>query len=705
MHKRIVLGLALIAVCQCALAQKKFFSELQVRVDTTVFTSLESKLTVGGKPVLAFPVLRADQVIDIFFYPPETGPLPRAQLLTGKDFTLIDSLRLVDSSFYKARIQFLDMARASIIPIYVQVAENNATWRHQLFELYPYIPTFATPFTKEQELFVGEEKVIDLPTTNVANIRADGVWQTQPGAEYRLTTQGNQLRLSIIATEPGQRELKITLPVTRPVVYEAKLSNELPPLIVHYIAKTSRTAFLYFDKRDVTLDFDAPRGIEVQLDRSRLLQLKKTYRVETTAEPGGVFVGELFTRSSLANDKVLAWLRPYALHKISDGYLYIKDGDELKFITNINISEKTRIARMLLRHAGGDYTDNLSVSPGEVVDIRIEGMGLEKTNFTFKDAQNVRQDSSLSTANVAAYSLQVPITLSQRNMVIYKSKDPSGYELSVKEFQNPRPLDFVTLSWGAGPMEVGKLTQPILYDKNIPELTLAALPQKIDANGKLFGKQYLIIEINIFNEKKDLIETRTLDNISIAPGDDSPRFTFYDLTDCLKGPLNLNKFLAHKTFDLPDWATIEVTVKHNPLKYGGDAGYNQKIEIYLQKHITFDIDVSFPAGLQMFSINDNKYTGLGGISLAVLPQLSFYKPNKVAKLRPYRVGMGFIALNAFDFSNSTSNNRDISAVVLGSLFPTRSGSRFSFPLYGGFGYKLRAGQFFFLFGPGIQVRL
>jgi hypothetical protein len=115
--------------------------------------------------------------------------------------------------------------------------------------------------------------------------------------------------------------------------------------------------------------------------------------------------------------------------------------------------------------------------------------------------------------------------------------------------------------------------------------------------------------------------------------------------------------------------------------------------------------VSFPAGLQIFSLSDHQYNGLNGISLAVLPQLSFYRPDKIAKLQPYRVGAGFIALNAFDFTNSSPESRDIGAVVLGSLFPTRTGSRFSFPLYGGFGYKLRAGQFFFLFGPGIQVRL
>jgi hypothetical protein len=705
MTQRILFLLTFLGLQNLVWGQKRFFAELEIRVDTTIYSSLETGIMVNGKSVLAFPVFRSDQIVDLYFNPPETGPLPRVYLSGSKEYVLIDTLRLEDSAYFRARIQFTDITKGGIIPITLRYVEKSGqVVKSQLFELYPFIATRAQVQQKDDELFLGEEKVLDIATSNITNIKADGTWQTLNGVGYRFFVVGTQLKLSLVTNDPGQKEIKVPLQTYRYTIANGRLTNELTPLSIKFVAKASRIAFLSFDKKEVTLDFESPKGIEVQIDRSRLMQIKKTYRIETTAEPGGAFVGELYTRSSLSNDKVLAWLRPYALHRNSDGYLYLKDGDDLKFITNINITEKTRIQKVLVRHPGGEFGDNLSVSPGEQVDVRIEGTGLEKVAFQFEGATNVLADSALATENVSVYSLRVPISIQGRKMVLYRGKEPTGYELVVKEFQRPRPLDFIYINWGNGEKEVGLQTKPILYDKNIPELTLTSQPQKIDAGGKLFGKQYLIADINIFNVKKDLIETRRIENIVIIPGEESPRFGFYDAADGVKGAMNLNQFLAHKTFDLPDWATIEITIKHNPFKYGGELGYSQKIEIILQKHITFDIDVSFPAGLQIFTVDDNSYNSLNGISLAVLPQLSFYKPEKIAKLRPYRVGIGFIALNAFDFADNAAN-RDIGAVVLGSLFPTRTGSRFSFPLYGGFGYKLRAGQFFFLFGPGIQVRL
>ena len=88
--------------------------------------------------------------------------------------------------------------------------------------------------------------------------------------------------------------------------------------------------------------------------------------------------------------------------------------------------------------------------------------------------------------------------------------------------------------------------------------------------------------------------------------------------------------------------------------------------------------------------------------MAMVAQFSFYEKNRINRFKPYKVGLGFIALDAFNFSND-SNNRDIAMVLLGSLYPTRKDTKLSFPLYFGGGYKLKSGQFFFLVGPGIRV--
>ncbi|MGC8803761.1 MAG: hypothetical protein ACP5PS_08335, partial [Bacteroidales bacterium] len=82
--------------------------------------------------------------------------------------------------------------------------------------------------------------------------------------------------------------------------------------------------------------------------------------------------------------------------------------------------------------------------------------------------------------------------------------------------------------------------------------------------------------------------------------------------------------------------------------------------------------------------------------------LSFYQKDKIARFMPYKIGVGFLALNAFNFSNN-NNARDLGIVILGSVYPTRRDTKLSFPLYIGGGYLLNTNSWFWVFGPGIRV--
>jgi len=99
-----------------------------------------------------------------------------------------------------------------------------------------------------------------------------------------------------------------------------------------------------------------------------------------------------------------------------------------------------------------------------------------------------------------------------------------------------------------------------------------------------------------------------------------------------------------------------------------------------------------------------EFGNLGGVSMAMIAQFSFYHPQKIAVLRPYKVGAGFIALNAFNLSSSNTN-QDLAFVILGSLYPTSRDNRLSFPLYFGGGYKMLDKSWMFLIGPGIRIRI
>jgi hypothetical protein len=93
---------------------------------------------------------------------------------------------------------------------------------------------------------------------------------------------------------------------------------------------------------------------------------------------------------------------------------------------------------------------------------------------------------------------------------------------------------------------------------------------------------------------------------------------------------------------------------------------------------------------------------LGGISLALIMQFSFPDAEKVGRMKPYRLGAGFLAINTFNFSQSAQ--RDLAAVALASVYPIKPGKLFSLPIHFGFGYKFQDKIPFIMLSPGIGVR-
>ena len=261
----------------------------------------------------------------------------------------------------------------------------------------------------------------------------------------------------------------------------------------------------------------------------------------------------------------------------------------------------------------------------------------------------------------------------------------------------------MSVSYGTGARPFTRLNGPVLYDEIVRDVTFQFNPNAIDEREQLYGKQFLSFEIRLLNSKGDLVEQRSVDNIVICPGDQSARAAFYQDKQCRTDPLSLNVLLGRKTYDLDEWSRIVVTVKHQASQYA-DPGYTQTVELVLKRRYKFDIDVSFPAGLLTRKQGDAGFGDLGGISLATLAQFSFYSPNKINRLRPCKIGAGFVALNAFNLGSS-STGRDLGGGILGSVYPTRREAKFTFPLYLGGGFLLGTQKWFYMLGPGIGVRL
>lgn len=707
-----LLLLVLLAISPAAFAQNPLLREVVLHADTARYHLSRQVVTVENEPHLYFYYRQDDETAELLVYPTQFAPQRPLRLQRSADFQLLDSLTAVDNAFYRAKIRFRDLTATRFLRLTFTQDPDQAggILQTQTVNLLPVTRTTLAFRPNDTELYVGEEKVFDLTSNNPKNVRVSTDWTRGQDIDYRLSQQNGTLRLHVLPNVPGNRTLMVRPQTERPFLIEnnRRLSYSLAPLRQEFTVKSSRLRFLSVDKKEITLNEASRRqGVEIILDNGRSFDLKRTYRIEDQEEQGGPLIAELVTRSYLSNDRVLCWLRVYNTHRQTDSYLYIKENDQPKYLTNFNVSPKTSITGVQVRHRGGDWTNNQTVNPGETVDVRLEGESLQKARFHFEDVLVVPSDSSVRSEQAVVYRVKVPLNIDKKRLTIFNAGQPTGHVLNVREFQRPHPLDFVSVTFGEAPRPITRLNGPVLYDKSIRDVVFSFNADAIDTDAQLYGKQYLSFEIRTLNSKGELIEMRTLDNIVICPGDNSIRGAFYQDKQCQVGNLSLNAHLStRKTYDLDDWARIQITVKHAADKYS-EPGFQQKLDLVLQRRVKFDIDVSFPAGLLTKQVNSD-VQGVGtfnGISLATLAQFSFYNPNKINKLRPYKVGAGFVALNAFNLNPDANSARNLGIVILGSVYPTRSDAKLTFPLYLGGGYLLNGGKLFFLLGPGIGIRL
>jgi len=693
------------SLAQSAPAAPPILREASLRTDTATYLLSRHVVAVQGTPTFYFWFRRDDETVELRLYPANSKPL---KLRRNPDYQQLDSLTKEDDGAFRTRLKFQNLTTNNFLRLVLEQLADSAGRepRRQVVPLLPLARTTVALRVADDELFVGEEKVFELTSSNARNVHATGEWVRGTDFDYRLVAEASgALRLHVLPNQLGASTLVVKLQTERPTLLPGgRLSYQLPVLKQAFNVKGSRLRFLSPDQRSVTMDdLSRRRGVELILDNGRSFDLHRTYRIEDQEEPGGTLIAEVYTRQYLSNDRVLCYFRPYNTHRQTAGYLYIKENDAPRYITNLDITPQTVIRNVQVLHRGGEWTTNLGVSPGETVDVRLEGEGLQKARVSFEDLPVIPSDSSVRTDARLVYRVKVPVNFDKRKSTIYNAGQATGYSLSIREFQRPHPLDFVTVSYGEAARTVSRLDGPVLYDGIIRDVVFQFNPNGIDKADQLFGKQYLSFEIRTLNSKGELVEMRTVDNIVICPGDKSPRAAFYADKQCRTDPFSLNSVLGRKTYDLDEWSRIQVTVKHQPGQYT-ESGYTQTVELVLKRNYKFDIDVSFPAGLLTRKQGESSYGDLGGISLATLAQFSFYSPKKINRLRPYKIGAGFVALNAFNLGSSTAN-RDLGVVILGSVYPTRREAKFTFPLYLGGGFLLGTSKWFYMLGPGIGVRL
>jgi hypothetical protein len=686
----------------------RFFKEVEMRIDTSVFRWTEHQLQWQGESYLSFNYREETPVAEFRFFPVGRSVIESVTLLPSGDFELVDSIRLVNEDYYRFKVRFKSVTDLDFLQLPLEVTSIYARQPYLLeFRLFPSTRTQVSFQSPVEELFIGEERVFELQTNNLNNIREKPNWSKEGEIPYRITKSDGKLLLHLLPDAVGIRLLNATFETRKPYLDSLRVPHySLPPLERDFTVKPAKLGFLKVRPGQFVLsDENRGKGIEVELDYDAGLELEKTYRLEAQERPGGALVAELFTRSILGNGKLLCWLRLYDYHRRNKGYLYIKDGDQARFITNMDIMPEMKIDRISLQREGESWKPGNQVYPGERVGIRIEGQELNRSSFRFEGLKQVEQDTIASTAEARIFWARIPLDIIQQQVQIFNQDQSTGRSLQIKEYDRPRALDFITLQYGDEEVGLNAADRLLFVEENMDDIMLSFHPGRIDS-GMLHGPQHLKVEVEIRDQRNQLVDQRELPGFVVCPSVESPRAGFYKDQQCQTFDMSLNKFLRKKIYTLDLWSTIRVTIRHDEDHYGRGKGYSHTSEFVLYRSSSFDIDVSFPAGLVIKRLNEPGFGNLGGISMAMIAQFSFYKDKKINTPKPYKFGAGFLAFNAFNFSENNTN-RDVGLVALASLYPikTKYSSRLSFPLFAGGGYFLSEQKWFLLFGPGIRVRL
>ena len=681
----------------------EYFKNAELINQNSVFCLENNTITEGGEKYLSFEFTAVEEEFLLRFFPSRKYRNYNYNISSTSDYQIIDSIFFINNEYYQTKIVFKRILDNPRLSLKVSISKENEKTIITELPLYPIAVMHADFVSVSEETFVGEESVYEIFTNLSQNVIVSSKWLSSGNINYRILMRKNELIVNFIPTRIGRENFEVYLDLKRPIRDEdGKLMHKYGPLSVNLNVKGSRLAFLNTNQKEIVYDeTNRETGIEIELDYNSQIKLQTTYRIESQEDAGGALIAEIFTKSRLANNKVLCILRTYNYHNQSTGFLYLKEGDTPRFITNFSIIPHTNISRLMIMRNGMSWVESSTVYPGEDIILRIEGQSLQRGSFTIEDLMIMRGDTLVNRDDVIEFRVRVPIDVRRKSLQILNNKLPTGKSLSVNEYNEFRNFDYILIDYGNGLKNINEISGPQFYNKTIRDIIVSFDNEKIDSN-RLHGMQEFDLDVRITGSRGEVFEVINLTSNIVSPGISSPRYNYYSKRNAISR-ININQHLRRKTYDLDDWVKIQLVFKPSDSK-NTSRNDIKTIDIIVQRDFRFDIDVSFPAGLITKKFDgESGYGNLSGISMAMMAQFSFYQKDKIARFKPYKIGAGFIAINALNFSETAQ--RDMGIVIIGSLYPTTRESKMTFPLYFGGGYLLNAGKAFVLLGPGIRVSL
>ena len=292
---------------------EKIFKEILMHVDTSVFSLSRNSVKINNEEWLCFKFTENEAVSEVILYPETIKGLKKLTLLESGDFQIIDSLRNFDDK-YRFKVRFLRLNKSNFLSFNFAVTMDTVKKLFQV-KLFPVTHTKAFIYPDKEDLYIGEEKIIDIVSDNPENIHVNPEWTSGLDINYRISVNNGQLRLHLMPFNAGKKNLQLKLQTYRPYLDSTGvLKYDLPVINYKFNIKPARGRLTYLkpERMDITMDEASKNeGIDFQFDNASSMSVKKTYRIEGQESPGGQLIAEIFTKNFLTDDRVLCLLRLY----------------------------------------------------------------------------------------------------------------------------------------------------------------------------------------------------------------------------------------------------------------------------------------------------------------------------------------------------------------------------------------------------------
>ncbi len=683
------------------------FSRIELRIDTLVYNSDEHRLRVGGRDYLQFDYQSEELIAELLIYPRKPWEIESMNLLSSPDYKIFDTLLLVGESHYRARIQFDRLSQSPPPQIPVQMVLDSTDTVNVLIDLFHTADIEAMVPPGEHILYIGEEKVFPLEVNLPLNIKPQPTWRELPGLAYKVLVKEGEARLHIIPLKYGRQTLSLPFQKQRPALYPGGLIDYQSSIEEFEIeVKRGKVQFLslideplYLPHRDRYLEIDS------RFAKQFSLTLNKPYRIETTERGGSPLIGTLYIQEIRGDDKMKARLRVYDYHRRSDGPMYLKNQDEVLFLTNIDVLPPPTVDLVEIKKKNGDWSRDLTLMPGDKFSLRISGESLQQVAFEWDGLPIDEKVEKKSTQERITWTgLSIPTDLIQKQIYLSKDGTPTDWKLTVDEYQRPRKLDFVIVELAqGGSAPVTKVPNSLFFPVKETDLRLSFLRDSIDGNNRFFGPQYIEVSVEVWDKEQRLLEKKRTRSVCVCPGESSPRKAAYEAPECFEGSISLNDILGTPLYELPAWSQVRVVVAHKRGKYKTE-GQRSAFNIVIQKQVELDLEFSVPVGIIMRRFANPTNETLSTANFTAMVQIGLYENNVVNQLRPIQLGVGLMAVDVFPFSGEAQRDLMLGSFV--TFYPIKNRrQRWNVPLYLGGGYLVGQNTGLFFLGPGLSLRL